>query len=206
MNWLAHIYLSEKNINFQIGNYIADPLKGRVWENADNGIVQGMKIHKIIDTFTDQHPIFIQSKMRLGEKGLLKAVVVDLTYDYLLTKNWNTFCTIPIDIFLNTFYQEANSILPTLPVHASKPLKRMVDFDLLNKYQNLEHLNLAFQRVDKRLSSRLLKRDQVTRYYEKVCDNIDKLESDFLDFFPILCQKVKENVDSSELTHWKREV
>lgn len=203
MNWLAHIFLSEKNIDFQIGNYLADPLKGRAWENASDEIIQGIKIHKLIDSYTDNHSFFIQSKHRLTKKGLLKAVVIDLTYDYLLTKNWYTFCNIPIDIFLNTFYQEANKVIPQLPVQASAPLKRMIDFDLLNKYQNLEHLKLSFQRVDKRLSPRLYKRDQVVSYYDIVCENIEKIEEDFLVFFPTLCQRVKENVNPLKLTHWK---
>ena len=87
MNWLAHIFLSEQNIDFQIGNYLADPLKGRVWEQASPNLKNGMHVHKIIDSYTDAHREFKRSKLRLGEKGLLKPIIIDLTYDYLLTKN-----------------------------------------------------------------------------------------------------------------------
>ena len=86
MNWIAHIFLSELNTDFQIGNYLADPLKGKVWENANENIKKGMYVHKIIDSYTDSHLFFKNSKNKLGSKGLLKAVVIDLTYDYLLTK------------------------------------------------------------------------------------------------------------------------
>ena len=34
MNWLAHVFLSENNIEHQLGNLLADPLKGRAWEEA----------------------------------------------------------------------------------------------------------------------------------------------------------------------------
>ncbi len=203
MNWLAHIFLSEQNIDFQIGNYLADPLKGKAWNNANDNIKNGMKIHKLIDSYTDNHPIFKQSKNRLSKGGLLKAVVIDLTYDYLLTKNWTKYSEILIDDFLNDFYNNANTNMHTLPNDAKQKLERLIEFDLLNKYQSLEHLNESFKRVDKRLSSRLLKRDNVSRYYDLVCDNIDDIEDDFLLFFPQLCNKVRENVNSYELKHWK---
>jgi acyl carrier protein phosphodiesterase len=192
MNWLAHIFLSENNIQFQVGNYLADPLKAKAWENASIHIVNGMKTHKIIDTFTDQHPLFKQSKQRLGSKGLLKGVVIDLTYDYLLSIHWQKFCTIALDDFLHRFYEDAYKLLPSLPKHASKPLQRMIDFELLNKYQSLEDLHAAFVRIDQRLSARLAQRDQMYRYYPLVCDTIHYIEEDFLLFFPQLCMESKK--------------
>ena len=58
MNYLAHIFLSENDIYFQLGNYLADRLKGRAWEDAHPNIIKGMQTHKIIDKFTDEHPLF----------------------------------------------------------------------------------------------------------------------------------------------------
>lgn len=95
MNWLAHIFLSEQNIDFQIGNFLADPLKGRAWENASVDLKKGIKTHLIIDTFTDSNEIVTQSKRRLRDSGLLKSIVIDITYDYFLTKNWESFCNVP---------------------------------------------------------------------------------------------------------------
>ncbi|RXK00419.1 hypothetical protein CRU98_04470 [Arcobacter sp. CECT 8986] len=203
MNWLAHIFLSENNIDFQIGNYLADPLKGKAWSNANTNIIKGMQIHKMIDSYTDNHIEFKNSKNRLGEKGLLKPVVVDLTYDYLLTKNWNRYCNISLNKFLNIFYDNAIKNMNTLPDNAKLKLSRLIEFDLLNKYQNLDDLNQSFKRVDKRLSQRLLKRDSVSRYYDLVCKNIDGIEDDFLIFFPQLCSYIKENTNNLNLTHWK---
>lgn len=203
MNWLAHIFLSEQHIEFQIGNYLADPLKGRVWEGASQELTQGMQVHKIIDSYTDSHELFIQSKQRLGEKGLLKALVIDLTYDYLLTKNWKHFCHEDIDLFLKRFYHEAKNTLPHLPLHAATPLQRMVEFDLLNKYQHLTHLKQAFERIDKRLSQRLAKRDTASAYFQRVQLHIDDIENDFMHFFPQLCHHVKQNMNPHKLSHWK---
>ena len=203
MNWLAHIFLSENHIDFQIGNYLADPLKGKVWEGASFQLQQGMYVHKIIDSFTDQHILFAQSKERLGSKGLLRGVVIDLTYDYLLSKNWNYFCTMSKEHFLNTFYAKAYEKLQNLPQHASTPLKRMIDFDLLNKYETLYHLNEAFERVDRRLSARLKQRDMTTSYYLLLQQQIDLIEEDFMHFFPQLCNEVKQHLQPNNIIHWR---
>ncbi len=162
-----------------------------------------MKIHKIIDSYTDSHILFKASKEKLGEKGLLKAVVIDLTYDYLLTKNWQRFSNISKELFLNEFYNQSTLNLSYLPINAQTYLKRLIEFDLLNKYSSLEDLYKAFERVDQKISKRLLLRDKTTNYYKLVSTNIEKLEEDFLEFFPQLCSVVKKNVDESKLTHWK---
>lgn len=202
MNWLAHIFLSEQNINFQIGNYLADPLKGRAWEGAHSEVSKGMFVHKKIDAFTDAHDIFIQSKNRVRDKGLLKPVVIDITYDYLLTKNWDKFCTIELQSFTKKFYDEAELILEYLPTEVQIPINRILRSQVLNKYQNLEQVKQAFANLDKRLSQRLLARDTASSYFDSVVNNLDALEEDFLQFFPELCSEVKSNVDHKNLLHW----
>lgn len=203
MNWVAHIFLSEQDIHFQIANYLADPLKAKVWDNANQAIHKGMATHIQIDSFTDQHPLFKQSKQRLKEHGLLRGVVIDLTYDYLLTKNWENFCHIKQRDFLNNFHNEANTVLHTLPNHAQKPLKRMIEFEILHQYQTLEQLKEALARIDRRVSQRVLKRDRASNYFEKVIEHIDSIEQDFLEFFPQLCYHIKPQLNQSNLKHWK---
>lgn len=202
MNWLAHVFLSEQEIDFQVGNFISDPLKGKPWENASENIKRGMYIHKIIDSYTDSHPMFKQSKRRLKDKGLLKSVIVDFTYDYLLAKNWNMFCNIELNEFMNDFYKNAKKRKIDYPSRPKEIVSNMVSRDLLN-YQDLEHLEQAFLRLDRRVSDRLSKRDSAISYYEIIQDKMPQLEEDFLEFFPDLIQKVKENTDIKKLNHIK---
>ncbi|MDZ7819653.1 MAG: ACP phosphodiesterase [Aliarcobacter sp.] len=203
MNWLAHIFLSEQKIDFQIGNFLADPLKGRLWDDASLDMINGMKTHKIIDSYTDSHEIVSCSKKRLREKGLLKPVIIDLTYDYFLTKNWDEFCKTPIAEFSKDFYLNANQRTSSLPLHASIPVYNMIDRDLLNKYHSLNQLKNSFERMDKRLSPRLKQRETAISYFDSVLENIDDLENDFLNFFPQLCNTVKNNLDEKKIKHWK---
>lgn len=203
MNWLAHVFLSENRIDFQIGNFLADPLKGRIWEDASKDMINGMLTHKIIDSFTDSHDLVKESKNRLGNKGLLKPVVIDLTYDYLLTKNWDNFCNISLDEFSNTFYKKASYRNTYLPKHTNLYVENMVSKDLLNKYHNIEDLSKSLIQMDNRLSQRLKKRDTTSRYIDVVKHNIQEIEKDFLEYFPLVCKRIKNNLDSSKLRHWK---
>lgn len=203
MNWLAHIFLSELNIDFQIGNFLADPLKGKAWENASLDLKKGIKTHLLIDSFTDSNEIVIQSKKRLRDSGLLKAIVIDITYDYFLTKNWDIFCNIPFEEFTKTFYEQARNELPNLPIEPRKRVERIVKYQVLNKYQSVNHLKTAFERIDKRLSPKLLSRDCASSYFEGVSKNIEILEEDFLIFFPKLCKVVRNEIDENKIPHWK---
>ena len=203
MNWLAHVFLSEQKIDFQLGNYLADPLKGKVWEDATTDMIKGMKIHMLIDSYTDSNDIVFTSKNRLRENGLLKSIVMDLTYDYFLTKNWDNFCNKPLNTFSNNFYKNALNRMSQLPLHTNTPMINMIQRDLLNKYHTLDQLEIAFERMDKRLSDRLKKRDTASSYYEKVLENIDSLENDFLEFFPQLCKEVKSNINENYIEHWR---
>ena len=200
MNWLAHLFLSEGNTDFQVGNILADPLKAKPWENSSENIKKGMKTHLLIDSFSDKDEHFKISKNRLKEKGLLRGIVIDFTYDYLLTKNWDKFSTIELDKFKNEFYKSSlNQKYPDFPLQILNNIKnrKLLDFDCFN---NLEK---ALKRVDMRVSSRISKRDSAISYLPLIEKNIDGLEKDFLIFFPKLCNEVKMKVDESKLKHWK---
>jgi acyl carrier protein phosphodiesterase len=203
MNWLAHAFLSEDHIDFKIGNILADPLKARTWNDASIHIEKGMKTHIKIDRYTDSHDIVKLSKKRLREKGLLKPVIIDLTYDYFLTKNWDLYSHIPLDEFTKNFYSNANNSLEYLPPKASYVVTNLINKDLLNKYHTLEDLKASFKRMDLRLSERLLKRERASEYFDDVQINIEELEKDFLDFFPQLCEHTKKDLNQKRINHWK---
>ena len=92
MNFLAHIYLSGDNDLIKIGNFMADGIRGKQFENYHPEIQKGIILHRFIDTFTDAHPVFRQSTKKLHENYHHYAgVIVDVFYDHFLAKNWNLY-------------------------------------------------------------------------------------------------------------------
>ncbi|MEA2027717.1 MAG: ACP phosphodiesterase [Campylobacterota bacterium] len=155
MNWLAHVLLSSQNIDFQLGNYLADPLKGQVWRDAPQALIEGINTHKAIDSFTDSHPIVSLSKSRLRPKGLLKPVIIDLTYDYFLTQHWDQFCHLDRRSFLDTFNHSGAQRALAFPSQPQELILNLTQNDRLNRYNTLEQLYRGFERMDTRLSPRL---------------------------------------------------
>jgi len=203
MNWLAHLFLSEQSVDFQMGNILADPLKGKLWEGSSLQLKKGMAVHKIIDAYTDSHKIVSKSKASLRKKGLLKAVIIDLVYDYFLTKNWDDFCNIPLKEFTHNFYLQTQTRTQSLSPKAQTFINNMVQRDTLNKYHDLKQVKTSFERLDMRLSPRLRERETASGYFEVVEKNIIELEKDFMSFFPDLCSCVKSNLDQGTFSHWK---
>lgn len=203
MNWLAHLFLSEKNIDHQLGNLLADYCKGRAWDGASPGFVQGLAMHKRIDAFTDRHPAVLLSKSRLGAKGHLKGVIIDLTYDLFLTAHWNHYSTIAFDQFIETFYAEATAVVAAYPQQPRAFVINLIQADYLRSYGDLNGLAEVFSRIDRRLSHNILKRESVTGYLPLVACELENIEQDFLDFFPDLLTHVRAGSNDYRLGHWQ---
>ena len=204
MNWLAHIFISENSIDYQLGNLLADPLKARSWEGASRQLEDGFSIHTKIDLFTDSNALVSKSKSRLGSRGYLKGVIVDIAYDYCLIKNWNHYSTVDLDCFINTFYQQANAAIGKYPEHARNFVRRLIDHRVLTSYGSLEGLETAFRRIDSRLSERIISRESATGYVPVLRREIAAIEEDFSGFFPQLIDHFKSNAGMSLKPHWLR--
>ncbi|MEH6347193.1 MAG: acyl carrier protein phosphodiesterase [Bermanella sp.] len=202
MNWLAHIFLSEYNIESQLGNLLNDACKGRAWPGASNQLKQGMQIHQQVDAFTDAHENFKKSKLLLG-RGHLRGVVVDLSFDLLLTRHWHRYSLVDRNVFLDDFYRQSKQAIKPYPAGVQRFVNGLIQSDHLRNYQSLDDLEKTFARVDKRLSARLLKKESTHMYFPLVKKEINALEQNFLSFFPELLTHVKSSSNPDQLTHWK---
>ena len=196
MNYLAHTLLSKTNIEYQLGNILADPLKGKRWAAASDEHYAGMRMHVAIDIFTDANPTFSLSKSRLRKKGYLKGVVIDMLYDYFLSKHWDTFVAQDLSSFVDGFNKNALFELDELPTKASTFIELITTNNVLGSYTDFAGLELAFNRIDRRLSPRIIAKETTISYIPNIIDNYANIEQDFLEFFPLL---VSMFLDKSEV-------
>ena len=56
MNYLAHAFLSFNDSGLLIGNMISDFVKGKKQFDYTPDIQKGIRLHRMIDTYTDAHP------------------------------------------------------------------------------------------------------------------------------------------------------
>ncbi|MBN2683536.1 MAG: DUF479 domain-containing protein [Bacteroidales bacterium] len=151
MNYLAHVYLSGENDEIRLGNFISDSVKGRQYNEFPDLIRKGIILHRKIDEFTDNHPVYRQSRDRF-KPGFHKyaGVVTDIFYDHLLLKNWAKYSSVSSQSFIRHVYVLAFLNYPILPVRVQKFLPFMILRDWLGTYRTIEGIDSIFERMAKR--------------------------------------------------------
>jgi acyl carrier protein phosphodiesterase len=193
MNWLAHILLSKRDVNYQLGNLLADPFKGKLWPSAHPTLFDGVQMHKSIDIFTDSHVVVACCKARLGTQGYLKGVVVDLLFDHFLSQSWSTYSDLSLDDFVELFHKQARLTTKSFPTKQSHFIEKVISSNLLLSYKDFDGFITALQRVDARLSDRIKKKDSTLNYIHLVEQHYLKMRGDFELFFPCLIAHFKEH-------------
>ena len=149
MNFLAHIYLSgEGDELLTIGNFIADTVRGKEYLQYPEAMQRGILLHRKIDTFTDAHPIFRQSKHRLVPTyNHYAGVLVDIYYDYFLAKHWKEYSTISLEQYAQRFYNSLQKHQLLLSEKAQNLSKYIIAEHWLEKYQTIEGIaSILYQR------------------------------------------------------------
>ncbi len=85
MNYLAHAYLSFEDPEVLLGNMISDYIKGKKQYDYPSSIQKGIRLHRAIDMFTDEHSITREIKKFFSPAVRLYAgAFVDVVYDHFL--------------------------------------------------------------------------------------------------------------------------
>jgi acyl carrier protein phosphodiesterase len=180
MNYLAHLYLSGNNHELMIGNFIADHVKGRQIELFDEEIVKGIKLHRLIDEFTDTHKVVEQSKIRLRSNfGKYSPVIVDVFYDHYLAVKWEQYHHEVLSVYANNFYTLLKDNHHRLPLRTQQMIEYMIPQNWLVNYQTIAGINKTLTGMSKRtkFESRM---DEAAIYLDKY---YSEFEQEFNEYF-----------------------
>ena len=86
MNHLAHLFLAPDSPEARVGSLLGDFARGIVQDDLPAAVRDGLKHHRAVDAFTDQHPEVLASKRLFSpQRRRFAGVALDiLYYDYLL--------------------------------------------------------------------------------------------------------------------------
>ncbi len=197
MNWLAHTFLSSPQVDFRLGNLLADLVRGADRVGMSEAFVRGAECHKAIDAFTDAHHLVRRSRMRLGpEYRRFSGVLVDVFYDYLLATHWTEYASCPLAQFTGDFYAAAGQRSLALPENAQTTLDRIIRLDLLGSYQRIDGVERALRRISTYLSSRWQREFALERSVPDLLAHEPALAGDFAEFFPQLKAHVESMLGS----------
>ena len=154
MNFLAHIYLSDTvNPLHLVGNFAGDFVKGRELEKYSPAVQKGIRLHRAIDTFTDAHPLVLQSKKRLFPKYRhYNRVLVDLYYDHLLAAHFDRYSTTPLLTYTQEVYGLLQAHRDFIPARGHSLLDHMQQGNWLYHYRTLEGIGQACKGMARRSS------------------------------------------------------
>lgn len=172
MNFLAHIYLSGENDHIKIGNFIADGIHGKNFDEFPIDVQKGIRLHREIDSFTDFHPIFRQSKHRLHERyGHYSGVIMDIFYDHFLAKNFSNYSKVPLKDFSENFYKVLDTNFSILTPRFQKILPILKEENWLLMYATIEGISHILYNMDRR-----------TRLRSKMQFSVEELKSFYSEF------------------------
>ena len=72
-----------------------------------------MRLHRLIDSFTDSHPIVRGSVARISEKyHWFSGIIIDIYYDHILAREWLRYSLETLDNFAARMYGGARAASP----------------------------------------------------------------------------------------------
>lgn len=181
MNFLAHIFLSCRDEELMIGNFMADFLNKSEANKIDARFHQGIALHRDIDYFTDQHELVKQGIRRLYPRHSKYApVIIDIFYDYFLIQNWEQFSDKDFQSFRQETYQTLRKYFPLMPAKITNRVERWIAGDWLHSYGHQEGIAFTLDRMRSRLSRPELLDNSI----ESLLDFEEQMNQEFVQFFP----------------------
>lgn len=106
MNYLAHLYLAERSVEGLLGSLLGDFVKGPLDDKYPEAIRRGIVLHRSIDSFTDAHPLHLESRNRIGRaRRRYAGIIVDVTYDHFLCRYWSDYSDETLESFVARVYE-----------------------------------------------------------------------------------------------------
>ncbi len=153
MNFLGHIFLTPDNDELLFGNFIADSVKGNPLKHYSGLVAEGIRFHRAIDEFTDNHPLVKQGVNRFrSDQGRFAPVVIDVVYDHILASDWKQYHVEDLKSFVDTTYQRLESQSHEFPKRVEHFFPFMKSQNWLYNYQFEWGLKKSLEGLDRRTS------------------------------------------------------
>jgi acyl carrier protein phosphodiesterase len=145
INYLAHAYLSFNEPEILVGNIISDFIKGKKKFDYPAVIQQGITLHRIIDTFTDEHPATKEAKeIFRPHYRLYSGAFVDVVYDHFLATDQSEFTEVSLFDFSQRVYTTLNNYGQWLPAGFMVMFPYMRLQNWLYHYRTMEGTGKSF--------------------------------------------------------------
>ncbi len=193
MNYLAHAFLSFGDRDILGGNMISDFVKGKTQYDYPLPIQKGIRVHRMIDAFTDAHKATARAKdFFRPQYRLYSGAFVDVVFDHFLSIDKNYFYN---DEGLMQFSQQAYFLLEgnlyLFPTRFQKMFPFMKEQNWLYNYQFMSGIKNSFKGIVHR-ASYLSESDSAFEIFNK---NYSDLKNCYESFFKELYNFSSESIN-----------
>ncbi|MEO6489967.1 MAG: ACP phosphodiesterase [Ferruginibacter sp.] len=163
---------------------ISDFVKGKKQYDYDAIIQKGIRLHREIDSFTDEHPITKEMKSVFKPfYGLYAGAFADIVYDHFLA-NDETYFENPsaLEAFTLKTYQQLDMQITITPPIFQQMFPSMKNYNWLFNYRNETGIEKSFEGMVKRAKYM----NDPSPAYKIFLSNKRKMQMLYDQFFPLL--------------------
>jgi acyl carrier protein phosphodiesterase len=200
MNFLAHLYLAERQPDALLGSLMGDFVKGPLEGRFSPELTRALAQHRKVDAFTDAHPIVRASRGRVAPaRRRFAGILVDVFYDHFLALHWEDYADEPLEAFTREVYSLLRTREAILPERLRLIAPLMAQLDWLGSYRRVEAVHVALDRMGERLK----RGNALLGAGEELTANYAGLQADFRAFFPEVV-RFAEDLGSREKARLRR--
>lgn len=145
MNYLAHAYLSFGHPAVLAGNMTSDFIKGKKQYEFPAQVQAGIRLHRLIDTFTDAHPLTKEAKLLLKPgAGAYAGAFLDVVYDHFLANDETIFPGASLAGFTQRVYRQLEDYETIFPERFARMFPYMRSQDWLLHYRETAGIEKSF--------------------------------------------------------------
>lgn len=188
MNFLAHLHLAEPTPASRMGNLLGDFVRGRPWDDRfPRAVWQGIMEHRYVDSFTDSHSVWQDSRALLPDSLRRYAgIIIDVYYDYFLHRHWDRYSSASLSSFIREVHHDLELAMPMAPPEAEEAIRLMIDEEWLQGYGDLAAIRETLERIAHR--SPVLGAISGSGVF--VEPHLPEMEGHFLNYYPDLIRHV----------------
>jgi len=152
MNFLAHLHIAEHTQTSLLGNFLGDFIKGSPDGKFTDEVVQGIRLHRFVDSYTDNHQLIKFAKPFFhNEVRRFSPIALDMFWDHCLAKHWSDFHDSSLrDFSLQAqvvVEKESHQLSQALPAQFEKVSSLVWKGRWFEHYAEIKNIDFALQRI-----------------------------------------------------------
>jgi acyl carrier protein phosphodiesterase len=189
MNHLAHALLSGDDTDRILGGMLGDFVHGRIPAELRPGVQAGLRLHRAIDVFTDDHPVVVALRAQFqAPYRRFAGIIIDVWFDHLLARDFASWSAVSLAVFS----ERLNTLLELHAAELPDALRRFAAYMRAHDLPRAYAERTVLARVFAGMSARFSRANPLASALQETARIEDALASAFSAFFPELLRYAQQ--------------